>query len=44
MTSQDQDNNRSSLYVLGCSTITTLISLAAVWIYTASTYAPGVVA
>jgi hypothetical protein len=44
MTSQDRDNSKSSLYVLACSTTGTLISLAAVWIYTASTYAPGVVA
>ena len=44
MTSQDRDDIKSTLYVLACSTAGTLIGLAAVWIYTASTYAVGMVA
>jgi hypothetical protein len=39
MTSQDRDNNKSTLYVLAFSMAGALISLAAVWISTASTYA-----
>ena len=46
---QDTDNSKSSLYVLACSTVSlaavgTLISLAALRIVTASTYASGFVA
>jgi hypothetical protein len=44
MTSKDRDDTKSTLYVLACSIAGTLISLAAVWIYAASTYAYGMVA
>jgi hypothetical protein len=36
--------DRNSLYVLICSLAGTLISLPAVWYFTAAAYAPGLVA
>ena len=38
------NNDRNSLYVLICSLAGTLISLPAVWYFTAAAYAPGLVA
>ena len=37
-------NDNSFPYVLICSTLATIVSLASVWIFTAQTYAPALVA
>ena len=44
MTYTDENTDRHSLYVLLGSLGATLISLPVVWILTAATYAPGLVA
>jgi hypothetical protein len=36
------DANDNSLHVLVWSTLATLVSLAGVWVWTASAYAPGI--
>ena len=36
--------NNSFPYVLVCSTLGTIVSLASVWIVTAQSFAPGIVA
>ena len=44
MTRTTETQDRSFPYVLVCSTLTTLLSLASVWLLTAATYAPVMVA
>ena len=44
MTQSTDNQDRSFPYVLVCSTLATVISLASVWIATAVSYAPAIVA
>ena len=44
MTHSTDNQDRSFPYVLVCSTFATVVSLAAVWIATAVSYAPTMVA
>ena len=44
MTRSTDNQDRSFPYVLVCSTFATVISLASVWIATAVSYAPAIVA
>ena len=44
MTHSTNSQDRSFPYVLVCSTLATIVSLASVWITTAASYAPTMVA
>ena len=44
MTQSTDNQDRSFPYVLVCSTLATVVSLASVWIATAISYAPTMVA
>ena len=44
MTNSTENQDRSFPYVLVCSTLATVVSLASVWIATAVSYAPTMVA
>jgi hypothetical protein len=44
MTHLTENQDRSLPYVLVCSTLSTVVSLASVWLATAISYAPGMVA
>jgi hypothetical protein len=44
MTRTTDTQDRTFPYVLVCSTLTTIVSLASVWLVTAATYAPVMVA
>ena len=44
MTPMTDNQDRSFPYVLECSTLATTVSLVSVWLATAISYAPGMVA
>jgi hypothetical protein len=43
-TNTDTDNGGHTIYILVISLLATMISLPAVWYFTAAAYAPGLVA